>query len=201
MGDERPAAQTGVAELLRAAADGDQTAWNQLVERFKGLVWSICRSYGLNQADAADAFQLTWLRLLEHVDSIENPARLPGWLATTCRRECLGLLRRANRLSPTGDDAVFDRAAAPVPPADESLLISDRDAGLWRAFVRLSQRCQEILRLLVLEADQRPPSYELVAAALGMPKGSLGPTRGRCLQQLRKLLDIEGIHGFAADSD
>jgi RNA polymerase sigma factor (sigma-70 family) len=198
MGDEP---HPSIEKLLRAAGDGDESAWSQLVDRFAGLVWSICRSYRLNQADASDAFQLTWLRLLEHLDSIENPERLPGWLAVTCRRECLGLLRRANRLSPTGDDAVFDRAAEPVAPADESILVSDRDAGLWRAFTRLSQRCQELLRLLVIEPDRKPPSYELVAAALGVPKGSLGPTRGRCLQQLKKLLDIEGIHGFAADSD
>jgi DNA-directed RNA polymerase specialized sigma24 family protein len=96
---------------------------------------------------------------------------------------------------------VFDRVTEPAASADEAILVSDRDAGLWRAFARLSQRCQELLRLLVLEPDRRPPSYELVAAALGVPKGSLGPTRGRCLQQLRKLLDIEGIHGFAANSE
>jgi RNA polymerase sigma factor (sigma-70 family) len=199
MGEDAQDAQP-LALLVRAAAADDRAAWNALVDRFSGLLWSICRSFGLNGADAGDAFQLTWLRLLEHLDTIEDPARLPGWLATTCRRECMAVLRRGKRVLPTADDALFDRFAGQAAAADLATLVSDRDAGLWRAFNRLTERCQQILRVLVLEPDDGAPSYDWAARMLGMPKGSLGPTRGRCLAQLRKFLDTEGISGLAGDS-
>jgi RNA polymerase sigma factor (sigma-70 family) len=200
-----PAYRTGQPDddlpaLVRAAAAGDQAAWDRLVERFSGLLWSICRSYRLDTSDAADVFQLTWLRLLERLDTIQDPARLPGWLATTCRRECLSFLRRNGRAQPTDDDRVFDHRAGDAPGADRPILESDRNAGLWRAFAHLSGQCQRILRVLVVTAEDGPPSYEVAAAALGLPTGSLGPTRRRCLHQLRKLLDAEGISGFAIDS-
>jgi RNA polymerase sigma factor (sigma-70 family) len=189
-----------LAPLVRAARDGDRDSWNALVDRFSSLLWAICRSFGLSGADAGDAFQLTWLRLLEHLDTIEEPDRLAAWLATTCRRECLAVLRRGRRVLPTADDAVFDRVTGYAAGADRASLVSDRDAGLWRAFGRLTDRCQQILRVLVLEPDDRAPSYDVAAQVLGMPKGSLGPTRGRCLAQLRKFLDVEGISGLAGDS-
>jgi RNA polymerase sigma factor (sigma-70 family) len=197
---EDPNRTDPLAPLVRAAAGGDRVAWDTLVDRFSRLLWSISRSFGLNGADAGDAFQLTWLRLLEHLDTIEDPARLPGWLATTCRRECLAVLRRGRRVLPTADDALFDRVTGHAAGADWPTLVADRDAGLWRAFNRLTDRCQEVLRVLVLEGDDGVPSYDSAAAVLGMPKGSLGPTRGRCLAQLRKLLDTEGISGLAGDS-
>jgi RNA polymerase sigma factor (sigma-70 family) len=201
---EDPHRTEPLAPLLRAAAAGDRTAWDTLVDRLSGLLWSICRSFGLADADAGDAFQLTWLRLLEHLDRIEDPERLAGWLATTCRRECLAVLRRGRRVLPTADDAVFDRFAGPssglAASADRGVLVADRDAVLWRAFGQLTERCQRILRMLVLDEDDVPTSYDTAALVLGMPKGSLGPTRGRCLAQLRKLVDTEGISGPAGDS-
>jgi len=198
MGD--PCRAEPLAPLVRAAADGDRAAWDTLVDRFSGLLWAICRSFGLSQADSGDAFQLTWLRLLERLDTIQDPDRLAGWLATTCRRECLAVLRRARKVQPTATDAVFDRFSGPVAAADRSSLIADRDVGLWRAFHQLTERCQQILRLLVLEPDDGTPSYDVAAQVMGMPKGSLGPTRGRCLAQLKKLVDAEGINGLAGDS-
>jgi RNA polymerase sigma factor (sigma-70 family) len=189
-----------VAHLLTRAADGDQQAWNRLVERFSPLLWSVCRSIGLGNADSADAFQLTWMRLLENLDSIHDPARLAGWLGTTCRRECLSIIRRGKRTQPTGDDLLLDRFAEPGDGADRPVLVAERDAALWRAFGRLDQRCRDILRILVVEPDGGRASYELAAAALGMPVGSLGPNRGRCLARLRKWLDAEGISRPPADS-
>jgi RNA polymerase sigma factor (sigma-70 family) len=180
-----------VAQLLRRATAGDQAAWNQLVQRFSSLLWSISRSYGMSPADAADVFQLTWLRLLEHLGSIESPDRLVGWLATTCRRECLAVLRRNKRTQPTGDEGMLNHLAGAVEGAEQQVVRADRDAALWRAFDRLDQRCQEILRVLILAADDRV-SYEWAAVALEMPVGSLGPTRARCLTKVRKLLDAEG---------
>jgi RNA polymerase sigma factor (sigma-70 family) len=188
-----------LARLVRLAADGDQAAWNALVDRFSGLLWATCRAYRLSAADAGDVCQLTWLRLLEHLDSIRDPARLPGWLVTTCRRECLVLLRRNRRLQPVDDERLL-HLGTDEAPADRDLLVADRNAGLWQAFSQLSQRCQQILRLLVVIAENGPPSYQAAADALGLPTGSLGPTRGRCLAQLREMLDAEGISGLATDS-
>lgn len=187
-----------VEKLVRWAAEGDQLAWDRLVEQFSGLLWSVCRAHRLSPADAADAFQQTWLRLLENLDSIRDPQRLAAWLGTTCRRECLSVLRRARRSVPTDNDQWLDHLDGVTPGADRAILTSDRNAGLWQAFGRLNQRCQQILRVLVMTGDR--PSYELAAASLDMPVGSLGPTRARCLARLRILLDTEGISSSATDS-
>jgi RNA polymerase sigma factor (sigma-70 family) len=188
-----------VAGLVRLATDGDQQAWNGLVDRFSSLLWSICRSYNLKTADAEDVFQLTWLRLLEHIGTIEDPARLPGWLATTCRRECLSHLRREKRSQPAADERLIDLLSEHEVAADRTSLVADRNAGLWQAFGRLGERCRQLLRLLIAEAEDGP-SYAVTAAALDMPVGSIGPTRARCLEHLRKLLAREGISGVDADS-
>jgi DNA-directed RNA polymerase specialized sigma24 family protein len=146
----------------------------------------------MSDDDAADATQLTWLRLLENLGRIRDPQRLAGWLATTCRRECLASLRRS-RSSVTVDDEHLDWLLGGVGPADQPLLVADQYAVLWQAFQRLSQWCQRVLRALVINAEDGPPSYRLAALELQRPVGSLGPTRARCLDQLRKLLDSGGI--------
>ena len=170
-----------VPELVRSARAGAPGAWEALVARFAGVVWATARSHRLSDADAADVFQTTWLRLVEHLDDLRNPDALGGWLATTARNECLRVLRAQARVVPTEDDRlVQDTAAA---PADARLLASERDAALWRAFGRLSARCQTLLRMLCAEP---PPSYAEVSCALGMPVGSIGPTRSRCLANLRR---------------
>jgi RNA polymerase sigma factor (sigma-70 family) len=178
--------------LVRAAAGGDSHAWGQLVDRFADLLWSVCRAYRLSDEDAADTVQLTWLRLLEHLDQIRDPQRLAGWLATTCRRECQALLRRS-RSSVNVEQEHMERLIGGVSPADEPFLTAEDHAALWQAFQLLSEWCQRLLRELVIDPDDGPPSYHLVAASLHVPTGSLGPTRARCLKQLRKLLDTGGI--------
>jgi RNA polymerase sigma factor (sigma-70 family) len=188
-----------VAKLVKRAAKGEQAAWNEIVDRFRGRVWSICRAYRLSDADAQDVFQQTWLRVLENLATVRDPARLGSWISTTCRHEALAVLRRARRLRPTDDDRLLDRAADPSTDPEQPILVSDRNAELWRAFRRLSQRCQDILRILVAEVETGRPSYEMAAAALHMPVGSLGPSRGRCLAMLRKFL-TEGIGGQAGAS-
>jgi RNA polymerase sigma factor (sigma-70 family) len=188
-----------LVDLVNSAVLGDQAAWDALVGRFSRLVWGICAAYRLNTADAGDVFQLTWLRLLEHLDSIREPAKLPGWLATTCRRECQVQLRRNRRLQPIDDDRLLN-IGLDEPSTDHSTLVADRNASLWSAFGRLSERCQQVLRVLVIAPEEGPPSYHVVAEALGLPTGSLGPTRMRCLNRLRRILGDEGISGFVADS-
>lgn len=170
-----------VRELVSLAASGDRSAWESLVARYERLVWGVARSHRLGDADAADVFQTTWLRLLEHLDDIRNPDALSGWLATTARNECLRTLRHQARQIPTDDDQIPEQS---VPSQlDAALLDDERDAALWKAFATLSNRCQALLRML---AGDPPPSYEDVSGALDMPVGSIGPTRGRCLEALRR---------------
>lgn len=162
------------------AAAGDAEAWDTLVERFSGLVWAVARGYGLSPADAADVSQTTWLRLAEHLSRIRDPARVGVWLATTARHEAFRTLRRARRQVPVG--ACFDLLPEElVPGADGGVIEAERDAALWEAFESLPQACKALLRTLLADPA---PSYAEVSAALGMPVGSIGPSRKRCLERL-----------------
>ena len=171
--------------LVRRAAAGEQHAWDDLVSRFNDLLWSIARGFRLSTADAADAVQTSWLRLLENLDRISDPERVAAWLATTTRRECLKTLQRGNRERPHPAGHSTLDAVDGTTPVDGRLLLAERDAELWDAFTGMSDRCQCLLRVLMTTP---PPSYESVAAALEMPIGSIGPTRARCLARLRSLL-------------
>ncbi len=174
------------SSLVEAAAGGNGHAWETLVKHFSGLVWSIAGSYGLGRADSADVTQVTWLRLVEHLGRLKDPSRVGAWLVTTARRECLHLLRASNREIATDDESRLERGG-PDGPLPESLVTkSERAALLWRAFRELGSRCQELLRALFLAYPTL--SYEQVAEAFGMPIGSIGPTRARCLEQLRRKL-------------
>ena len=175
-----------VARLVRPAAASDERGWDALVDEFGGMIWAVARAHRLGDADAADVAQATWLRLLEHVDGLREPARVGAWLATTARRECLRILRNSRRLPPLGENVTEHES--PDAPVDEALLLAARDEVLWHAFIRLPASDQALLRLLM--ADPRP-TYEEVSAALGMPIGSIGPTRARALERLRQRLDSE----------
>jgi len=175
-------------ELLVAAAGGDSAAWNALVEQYNGLLWSIARGFRLSNADAADAVQTTWLRLVENLSRIQDPTRLAAWLATTVRRECLSVLRRSGREHLMDDGDAMD-VPDPAEPLDAQLLVDERDAALWRALRQLPARCQQLLRVLMAAP---PPSYAAVAVALDIPVGSIGPTRQRCLDRLRSGLEASG---------
>ena len=161
---------------LRAAT---RPRGGRLVDRFAALVWAVTRSFSLGSSDAADVSQVTWLRLVEHLDGINDPDRVGAWLATTAKRECLAVLRRRGRSAvPASDDDVFERLAADVPSPAKGLVASERAAVLWEALTVLSERCQRLLRILMADP---PPPYDAVGAALDMPIGSIGPTRARCL--------------------
>ena len=173
-----------LAGLVRAAAGGDQRAWELLVERFNGLVWSVARAHGLSRADAADVSQTAWLRLVEHLHRLRDPERVGTWLASTARHEALRILRRDRRQVPVGDDADLEGPGPAAESPEAWALAAERSDLLWRAFAALPQRCQQLLRVLMADP---PPSYQQVAVALDMPIGSIGPTRGRCLDRLRAL--------------
>lgn len=165
-----------------AAAAGEERAWAALVDRFAGLVAAVARDHGLSPADAADVSQTTWLRLAEHLHRLRDPARVGLWLATTARNESLRLVRWAQRSVPV--DPAFDIAGVDQAPAvDYRLMREERDAALWRAFESLSPPCKVLLRTLMADPA---PSYAEVSAVLGMPVGSIGPTRNRCLDRLRR---------------
>lgn len=184
-------ADVSVTELFRRAEAGDQAAWNALVDRYTRLLWSVARAYRLGDADAADVVQTSWLRLVEHFGRIDDPECLPGWLATTARREALRTLRRCGReLVADVEDSVLDIVDERPPPVDARLLAEERDVTLWRCFERLTIRCQVLLRALM---GTPAPDYATVSAALGMKIGSIGPTRGRCLSQLRALAADAGL--------
>jgi RNA polymerase sigma factor (sigma-70 family) len=189
---------TDVGALAADAAAGDPAAWRGLVARFSGLLWSITQAYRLTGPDAADVFQTTWLRLAEHIHRIENPGQVGAWLATTARHECLRCVRASARTTPVGDMIEYDHRwlddqspEQTVIRMEQARLDEDRAAILWREFARLSQRCRHLLRVLMASP---PPSYAEVSAALDMPIGSIGPTRARCLSQLRaRLAEVSGF--------
>ncbi|MGH8929486.1 MAG: RNA polymerase sigma factor, partial [Egibacteraceae bacterium] len=155
-----------LSDLLHAAAKGDEAAWEQLVDRFGGLLWAITRAHRLDHADAADVVQVTWLRLLQHCGSIRDPERLGAWLATTTRRECLRVIRGAERVHPVADPPEPE----PLPQLDSipevAVIASEREALLHRAIGELSPRCQRLLGAL-MSVDS--PSYADVSHALDLP--------------------------------
>lgn len=183
-----------LTDLIERAGANDQHAWRQLVARFGNMVWAVARSHRLDAADAADVSQTTWLRLAENLGSLRDPARLPGWLATTARRESLRVLAGRRRESPAEmpdqlpDEPDHGRTSAP----EARVLADDRDARLWRSFALLSERCQQVLRILSSAPEL---SYAEVGAALDIPVGSIGPTRGRCLEALRRMLVPDDFTG------
>ncbi len=173
----------GLRALVEEAAGRDEEAWAALVDRFSGLVWSVTRSFRLQQDDAAEVYQMTWLRLVEHLGDIQDPERIGAWLATTARRLCLTTIRHTGRHVATAFDE--NRLVAPDQSGD---LDAALDAGrartaLWRAFEELPEPGRALLR--VLSADPAP-TYAEVASALDMPIGSIGPTRARSLERLRR---------------
>jgi RNA polymerase sigma factor (sigma-70 family) len=173
-------------ELLRRVRDGDEKAWVALTDRFTRLLWAVARGLHLDQADAEDAIQTTWLRLVENLDALREPEHVGAWLVTTARRECLATLRRRDRVRSGLDDERLE--AEPdlgTPGPEDAMLRTERDAALWRAFCCLAPRCQRLLRILLADP---PPTYAEVAAALDIPVGGIGPTRQRCLAHIRRLL-------------
>jgi len=190
-----------VAALVRRAAAGDRQAWEALVERFAPLVWSICRRLGLARADAEDAGQQVWLRLLEHLAELREPAALPGWLVTTTRRECLRVLRGRRQqadlayMAGAGDlDVAFDEELTSV---EEPLLAAEREVALRDAFRQLRPECRQLLELLTHDP---PVRYREISERLGIAIGSIGPTRGRCLDALRSSPALAALIDPGADN-
>ena len=177
------------AALVSQAAAGDRDAWDQIVERYAPLIWSICRGHCLGNADAAEVAQAVWLHLVDQLDHLRDPGALAGWLATTTVRECL---RRLTRRGP----GPVDTRLADSPPSAAGVVIDEqilagRQMALRAAFAGLPPDCQQLLSMLTSDP---PHSYAEISAELGIPAGSIGPYRARCLDRLRR-------HPVIADDD
>ncbi len=175
-------------DLVRAALAGSEPAWEELVDRFAPLVWSIARAHRLDRASAKDVSQEVWSRLAQRVGTIREPDRIAGWLATTARNEAIRALNKADRERP--DDRIADALPPSADPAAVDLIRRDDAHTVVAAFTRLDGRCQLLLRLLLVEPRL---SYDEISEALEMPIGSIGPTRARCLDKLRRELEAEGF--------
>ena len=187
-----------VTDLVARARNGDRQAWDALVERYAPLTWSICRRHRLDDADADDVGQSVWLQLLDQLDKVRDPAALPGWLATTTRRECARVQRAARGAHAAGHaldaETIPDHQAQTV---EQQLLAAERHAALREAFARLPLCCQRLITLLI----QDPPlPYATISARLNIPVGSIGPNRGRCLDRLRRDPAIAALISAAAEN-
>jgi RNA polymerase sigma factor (sigma-70 family) len=188
------AAEPSVSVLLARASAGDAAAWEAIVDRFAPLVWAVTRSQGLDHRDATDVSQTVWLRVVEHLGALREPEAFPGWLRTTTRHECLRTRRRgANGPLPLDWDLLH--GMADDARADDAALAAERSEVVGDALARLSERCRSLLRVFAFSPDA---GYTEIAASLGMPVGSIGPTRQRCLGHLRRRLESVGYLSEAA---
>jgi RNA polymerase sigma factor (sigma-70 family) len=181
------------SDLVRAACARDPQAWQEIVRRYRGMVGKVARSYRLSDADTADVLQNTWLRAFERIDTVRDPDRLSGWLATTARRECLAVLRRTSREVP---DGLFEAQVSGNATCPETVVIDQETRGMVaRAVAQLPQRRRSLVRALFADDDVH---YSDISQALDLPPGSIGPTRGRVLRSLRRSLEHVGLDAESA---
>jgi RNA polymerase sigma factor (sigma-70 family) len=187
---------SSVGALVARVGDGDQEAWNEIIERYIPLVWSICVRYQLSRPDIDDVGQSVWLLLVENIGKLRDPAALPGWLATTTKRECLRILRATRRHDhadlPPDEQMPLDPDAATI---EQEVIVAERNAALRAAFAELAPNCHELLSMLIADP---PLSYADISNRLGTPVGSIGPTRARCLDRLRRSPHLTAILGDGA---
>jgi RNA polymerase sigma factor (sigma-70 family) len=176
--------------LVRACLAGDDAAWEELVDRYGRLVYSIPRRLGFSEADAEDVFQNVFVTLLRNLGQLRDQTRLSAWLITTTRRETWRLGRRGTRRA---EDELDESLPADEPDSLDDVLRWEREQGVRQAMRRLDDRCRELLTALFLEPAT--PSYEAIASRLGIPVGSIGPTRARCFKKLDAILRELGIDG------
>ncbi|MFI5064270.1 MAG: RNA polymerase sigma factor [Streptosporangiales bacterium] len=181
-----------VVALVAKAAGSDQDAWDELVERYAPMVWSICSRYRLSRPDIEDVGQNVWLRLVEQIGNLREPAALPGWLSTTTQRECLRVLHRRDRLVPLPEE---------LPPGTDDAMIeqgimeAERNAALRAALAELPPHCRQLLSMLISDP---PHPYAQISTLLQIRIGSIGPQRARCLERLRRSRHLATVIGGEA---
>ncbi len=176
--------QARLGRLLQLAQGGEIAALHEVVHELNPLLWHVARAQGLAAEEAADVVQTTWLELLRRLSEIRSPSALTAWLVTTARRDAMRI-HRGTRQGPQEGSEVLEALADAGPDASERLIVQERYRVLAHHFRQLPERCRELLRVLAM-VDR--PDYDAVALALAMPRGSIGPTRGRCLARLRQML-------------
>lgn len=179
-------------KLLQACRRGDGVAWEMLVKRYQKLIYTIPRRAGLDEDEAADVFQEVFITLFEKLDGIEHPERLHAWLVTTARRKTWRQISRRRTLQQPTDSAEagekeFENLPADAPLPDEVLMKLEEQHRVRTALNALDERCRKLLTVLFYSVET--PPYSEIAATLGVPEGSIGPTRARCLQKLLKTLE------------
>ena len=173
-----------VTALVTRADEGDQSAWDEIVERYAPLVWSICRRYRLDRADTDDVAQNVWLRLVEQLSALREPAALPGWLATTTQRECLRVLRVNSQVDRRNERLADEMMTAEQSvEIEEEIITAEWNRVLALAFDELLPPCRELMSMLMQEP---PVPYAEISRRLGMPVGGIGPSRARCLAKMRR---------------
>jgi RNA polymerase sigma factor (sigma-70 family) len=183
-------APASTKDLVRAAIDGDLSAQEQLVRRYHTVVWRTVRRFRLREADAQDAVQNTWLQMIQHLGSLRSAERLPGWLATTARREALKIARQHGRDVVGLEPEVADRAADGSPGPEHVAVDGAMSRLLWRHVAELPPRGRDMLAVL---SASDAPRYAEFASLTGMPVGSIGPMRMRYLGTLRRQLEDAGL--------
>ena len=178
-------ATNSVARLLLRIGDGDPAAWDELLRRYSKLVYTTVRSFRLQEADALDAIQMTWLRFAENAHRVQFPERLGAWLTTTARRECLRILRQA-KLRPDFTDVMCETVSEPSAGPEQRAIDAHTTETLQKLINELSPRRRALLRALFTDEHY---SYAEAARITGIPLGGIGPTRARALEQLREKLD------------
>lgn len=184
--DDGPWIRSG--EAFARWREGDRAAIDELVREMTPVLWHVVRAYRLDEDLCEDVIQFTWLTLVRKADSVENPRAVSSWLIITARRQAWRVASRSRR-----EDATDDEELAPVLPvardAESEAVEADTNHRLWAAVSRLSERCQRLLRVIAF--DDRP-DYKHISDDLGMPVGSIGPTRRRCLEKLKSAIAGEG---------
>jgi RNA polymerase sigma factor (sigma-70 family) len=173
--------------LLKAAQEGSREGLGQIIEELTPLLWRVARAQGLSTQDAEDAVQAGWLALLKNLGELRDPGALTSWLLVVVKRESWRV-RAAGSRERSVEAATLSDLIDPSAAPEEAVLEDERRRAIRLALSRLPERCQQLMRVV---AFAHRPDYDAVAAALGMPRGSIGPTRGRCLAKLRALLDAD----------
>jgi RNA polymerase sigma factor (sigma-70 family) len=199
-GPEPPLTQFEDHALIALCLEGDEAAWEALVRRYQRLIYSIPLKTGLGEEVAADVFQSVCVRLVEHLGALKDRAKLASWLITTTTRECWRTSNRRRREAPIGEGGDEDGSTLPEVaderplPEHEHLRIEEQER-VRQAVDALPDRCRTLIELLYYAEDR--PSYEEISRRLEMPVPSIGPTRARCLQKLRRMME-DGVQGRKA---
>src|SRR5689334_3837393 len=183
-------------QLVLACRRGDQLAWEKLIRRYQRLIYAIPLRAGLDEDQAAEIFQDVFTTFFQKLNDIEEPERLQAWLVTTARRKTWRAIAKGqtrSRPDVEAQEAAAVRDETPLP--DEQLLLLEEQHRIRTAVSMLDERCQKLVQLLFYQAE--PPSYAEIAASLGIPEGSIGPTRARCLGKLLRILKKLDAHVFS----